>query len=409
MKLGSLAFRNIFRNFRRSLLSATAIAVASMSIVLLYSLLGGMEQDMKYNLQTYSTGAIRIRNLEFTKYERLNPMHLTVENPETLGQTLYKINGVSAISPRIGFPARIYKGDATFNAMGLGVNFETEGNFQDLGDAVVQTGRLPREGQNEALLGYKLAQEIGVTVGDKLTILSTTAVRGTNAITLTISGVAVFPFPALNEKTFYAPLDRVQYFLKMPNQVQEILIKTNEAASASQIAEIMRGWPGMSAELEIMDWKSIDSSYSMIEMASTVYGIMALFFFLLGSTVILNTTIMIIYERMKEIGTLGAMGMSGRQLVTLFFLESLYISIIASFLGVALGMIITVILQKTGIDLTASMEGVDIDISSVLYPQLSLKSTVLVFFYSVIVASITSLIPSRRVRRIEPVEALRSV
>jgi putative ABC transport system permease protein len=409
MKLGSLAFRNIFRNFGRSLLSATAIAVASMSIVLLYSLLGGMEQDMKYNLQTYSTGAIRIRNLEFTKYERLNPMHLTVENPETLVQTLYKINGVSAISLRIGFPARIYKGDATFNAMGLGVNFETEGNFQDLGDDVVQTGRLPIEGQNEALLGYKLAQEIGVTVGDKLTLLSTTAVRGTNAITLTISGVAVFPFPALNEKTFYAPLDRVQYFLKMPDQVQEILIKTNDAASASQIAEIMRGWPGMSAGLEIMDWKSIDSSYSMIEMASTVYGIMALFFFLLGSSVILNTTIMIIYERMKEIGTLGAMGMSGRQLVTLFFLESLYIAIIASFLGVVLGMIITVILQKTGIDLTSSMEGVDIDISSVLYPQLSLKSTVFVFFYSVIVASITSLIPSRRVRRIEPVEALRSV
>ncbi|MDC7233982.1 MAG: ABC transporter permease [Spirochaetales bacterium] len=409
MKLGSIAYRNIYRNLRRSILSATAIMVAAMSIVLLFSLLGGMKADITYNLQTYSTGGIRIRDRDFTKNERLNPMHLTIENVDILSRELLETPGVSVVSPRISFPARIYRGEENYNAMGVGLDFSTESAFQDLGPDVLQKGRLPESGKNEALLGYKLAEKAGVGIGDKITLLSSTASRGTNAITLEVTGLAVFPLSGMSDNTFYAPLDRVQHLLRMPDQVQEMLVKFDADVDERALTASLPSGLSDSENLEITYWQDIETSYSFIQMAETVYNIFALFFFFLASTVILNTTIMVIFERMKEIGTLSAMGMNGKDLVRLFFLESLYIGIIGSFFGVLLGILFTHLLSITGIDFGSAMEGVDFDIAPVLYPKLSLKSTVLVFFYSVVMTSVVSIFPSRKASRIEPVEALRAV
>jgi putative ABC transport system permease protein len=149
--------------------------------------------------------------------------------------------------------------------------------------------------------------------------------------------------------------------------------------------------------------------YGMIRYAQNIYDIFALIFFLLASTVIVNTTMMVIYERMREIGTVAAMGMTPREIVRLFFLEAFYIGAIASFIGVLIGVAITIPLARTGINVGAITEGVDMELSSIIYPQLNIRSTVFVFLYATVIASLASFIPSRKAAKIEPVEALRAV
>lgn len=433
MKLRSIAFRNIFRNRRRSLLSGTAIAVAAAGIVLLFSFLAGMMDDIRYNQQTYVSGAVRIRHGEYTANERLNPLHLTIREPEGVLDLIAEEPGVGAVSARIRFPSRIYRGEDSYNVEALGLDFSREGGFQDLSGRVLAEGRLPRMGEKEAALGLGLAQKIGLGVGDKVTLLSPTAGRGSNAMTFRVTGLLTFPLYGLDKGVLYAPLDRVQRFLRMPGQVQEILIKGDGTVRAEDLAAGLRkrlaagaadpvvpagaenraamppGAEPADQSLEILDWQQIPGSYIFIEMASTVYTIVALFFFVLASTVILNTTIMVIFERMKEIGTMGAMGMGGKTLVRLFFLEAFFIGVMGSGAGVLLGMVFTQILHTTGISFGSAMEGVDFDVSAVVYPRLSLRSTVLVFFYSLGVSSLVVLLPARKVSRIQPVEALRAV
>jgi putative ABC transport system permease protein len=116
---------------------------------------------------------------------------------------------------------------------------------------------------------------------------------------------------------------------------------------------------------------------------------------------------MIIYERMREIGTVSAMGMSGGQIVRLFFMEAFFTSVIASGVGVLLGMALVTAIGK--IDLTQTFEGLDFNFANIITLRLNLKSTLFTFVYSVAVASLISLIPSSRASRIDPVEALRSV
>jgi putative ABC transport system permease protein len=410
MKLSKIAWRNIGRNRRRSLLSIAAIAVAAMTISFLTSMIEGMQEDLSRNLINFYSGEVRVRNAEYEEYSQLNPLHLSIPRYESTAEEILGIEGVEAVSPRIGFPARIYEDEDSFHALGIGYDSDYEADYQDL-SLIVKEGRLPEKGENEAVLGFRLADRIGAEVGDKFTILSTTKSRGTNAITLTVVGLADFPVETLNESHFLAPLDRVRYFLRMDGGVTEILVKAEDrvdnALLADRIGERLEGegQPGLRA----VPWERIGTSYGMVQMMNISYNFMAIFFFLLGSTVIITTTMMIVYERTKEIGTVAALGMTGREIVWLFFLEALFLAIIGSGSGVAVGTGISAVLGRTGMDLGGAMEGIDLEISNILYPRVNVRAVLFTFAYSVGVASLVSFIPSRKAAKVEPVRALRVV
>ncbi len=408
-KLAKTALRNISRNKRRSILSGTAIGVSAMAIVFLFSIIGGMTEDMAFNLKTYYTGEVRIRNIDYDKYERYNPLHLTVDW-ESVKDLLVDIEDIDKFVPRISFPANLYIEGSNFGAMGVGANFSLEAGFQDL-DGSLKSGRLPEKGKNEMIMGAVLARDLKLNIGDKVTVMSTTAARGTNAITLKIVGLFSFPVGALNSKYFWLPLDRAQYFLRMNGGVQEVLIKVKEGVdpkkAAASISSVITNNTGKT--LDIRSWEELSTSYGLMKMADMIYNFIAMFFFLLGSTVIINTTMMVIFERMREIGTLGAMGMHGKELVRLFFFEGTFISMIGAAVGVATGIAITLYVGKVGLDFTDAISGMDFEVSSILYPKLSIGKTIFVYFYSVIIAAGATLIPSKKAAKIEPVEALRYV
>lgn len=407
MKLIHVAFRNIRRNKRRSVLSGIAIAVASMSIVFLFALVQGMRDDMSYNLATYYTGEVRIRNAQYEEYERYNPIHLTVDWT-TVDKTLQETADVTAYVPRITFGSAFYVNGGNHPAVGIGADFAREAEYQDL-DSILKEGRIPQAGENEMLIGAVLARDLKVSIGDKVTIISTTAARGSNAITLEIVGIAAFPVAALNAQFFWAPLDRVQYFLRMGNDVQEVLVTVDgdEREAAAMIKNRVESATG--TNLEVQAFNDISMMYSFIEIAQYIYYVVGVFFLVLGSTVIINTTMMVIYERMREIGTLSALGMHGNELTRLFFLEGGIISAMGAAAGVIVGTAITLYLGKVGVNFTDALSGIDMEISSILYPKFNIWTTIIVYFYSVVVSAAATLIPSRRASRIEPVEALRYV
>lgn len=403
------ALRNITRNKRRSLLSATAIAVATMSIVMLFALIEGMSNDMAYNLKNFYTGNIQIQHEEFEKYERFNPIHLTV-NWDEISPVLERIEGIEAAVPRVNFPVKLYIDGENYHAMGTGFDPEWERKYQEV-DRIVFSGRLPEAGKNEMIMGGLLAGNLGLSLGDRVTMLSTTASRGTNAITMELVGIASYPVTNMNSSTFWAPIDRVKYFLKMDGGVSNILIKSDEGVKEKQlIPEIEKALLEASGETyDIRSWDDLNLMYGFLKIAQYIYYVMGVIFFLLGSTVIINTTFMVIFERMREIGTLAALGMHGKELVRLFFLEGAFISTIGSFFGVVLGVVFTSVLGNVGIDFTDALSGMDFEISSVLYPEVNVWITIFVFFYSIAIASLASMIPSKKAARIEPVEALRYI
>ena len=220
------------------------------------------------------------------------------------------------------------------------------------------------------------------------------------------------PFPAWRPSWSRRPLDTVQRFLWLPDQVQEILIKIDpKIDSPKKLAARLGDTLESTVPLNVWDYKEVNGMASMMDLASRMYDIIAVIFFLLASTVIINTTIMVIFERMKEIGTLGAMGMTGKQLMRLFFFEALFISMAGAIVGILGGIALTGYLGKVGFSAMAdAMRGMDtvMGLGSTIYPVLNFKSTIGVFLYSLAVTGVATWWPSRRAAKITPVEGVKA-
>ena len=208
MKLTNLAFRNMRRNLRRTILSTTAIAIAALCFVFLFSLIAGMKDDVRNNLVNHYNGQVRIRHNEYDKYEQLNPLFLGVEDQTSVTAAIEDALPEAYVSPKISFPAAIYLEEENLPSLGQGVDFEREKVFQNLEDLVI-LGRLPEMGRNEVLLTPGLYNDTGVALGDTLTFFTQTRGRGANGFSLTVVGVAKFPVQSFNKMTFLAPLDRI--------------------------------------------------------------------------------------------------------------------------------------------------------------------------------------------------------
>jgi len=410
MRLAGLAFRNIQRNRRRSLLSGAAIGVAALAIVFMFALKEGMIEDIAGNVFKYVTGHLRIRHAEYDANEELNPLHLRIEDSSRLLAQLERRGEIAAAVPRIPFFTAFYRGERTVNGYGLGVDFRREAGVMDL-DRMLQAGGYPEAGARQAVLSVGLAEELGLGVGGKVTLLTKNMYLGMSGMTLQVTGLVRLPVAGFNNRLFLLPLDTAQSLLKMGDSVTEILILLQDRGALEPEAAALNHLlaAGGRQDLAATAWTRLGSWYSLIRYTDAAYNLMALFFLVLGTTVIINTTMMVVYERMREIGTVSALGMTQGQIVRLFFLEAFFIGAIASLSGTLLGIGITVPLSLHGLDISKLSEGMSLEVSNVLYPRLNWKSTLLVFLYAVTVASLASLFPSLRATRIEPVEALRRV
>jgi putative ABC transport system permease protein len=197
----------------------------------------------------------------------------------------------------------------------------------------------------------------------------------------------------------------------MEGKTQEVLLLTEDGYRERDVAQAVETAleEYLSLETETRAWKDLNMMYSFLSIAKFIYYVMGAIFFVLGSTVIINTTMMVIYERIREIGTLGALGMQGKELTRLFLLEGTFISIAGSTLGTLVGVLIVFILSKTGINFTEAMSGVDMEISSILFPRVNWFTALYVWIYAIIISSLSTLIPSRKASKIQIVEALRYV
>lgn len=408
MKLGTIALRNIFRNTRRSVLSILSISVAAMTITLLFSLLAGIYRDIERNAWNYDAGEIRIRNLSFDQYEHLNPIQHTVEGFRELTQELLQQPGVHAVSPRIRVPSAYFQDDRQVAAIGFGLDMQDEHDYQNL-NMLVQSGRLPNTDSNEIIIGTRLAQDLGVNIGDMITFMTQTRYRSNNAFSADIVGLAEFPVGYLNSRAYILPIESAERYMRMDGAASEILIKSTRGQSAALSNELNTFLDEIGRdEISARPWTEISPSYAYLQMAQAAYGSMALLFFLLASTVVISTTMMVIHERTREIGTLSALGMSGHELTRLFFTEAAILGFAGSVIGVLLGIGITIPLSIYGIDFGEYLDSMDMDISSTLYPVLNLVSTFGVFIYSFVVSMLATYPSSRRAAKLRPVEALRA-
>lgn len=405
MKLSRMALLNIRRNKRRSFLSALALLVVSAALVFAFSLIEGMKAEMARNVKEWSWGEVKIQHEEFEKNRLLNPLHLNIPDSDEVLSRVEAFPETEAAAPRVVFSVMIQKGERRWQAQGWGVDFDREARYSRL-PSYLRSGTLPASGARETAIGYALAEKLGVGVGDKFTFMTMTRNRSVYGATLTVVGIMDFPVAALNSLAFVLPIGKARSFLQLDGAALEIVAKlkkgSDPAASAASWNAALSG-----EKLSATAWTEASAVYYVMSFMAAVFNVVGAMFVLLGSTVVVNTTMMVVFERRTEIGTLAAMGMRGGELVRLFFLEALILAALGAAAGTALGCGLSSLLGRTGIDLTAFMGGVDVEFPTLLYPVLNYRAVLGSLAMTMLLSGLASLLPSWSAARIQPVDALR--
>lgn len=407
------AWRNIWRNWRRTALTSSAIAFAVISILFAQSYMTGIFENFGINLIKTETGHVRIASREFLRMERILPKDQLVYDSQNVEESLSALPGIVSMTERIKFHLILSHGEKNEPCIGVGINPEQEINYLDLRQSLLQ-GNYLRSSSPEMIIGHKLAEKIGASVGDELLAVTTDINYSTYALTFTVAGIFRTGFSYLDKSFFYIPLAKAQELLDCQGSVHEILLLVkdpNQAPkTASEIQNLLKE-KGLNTALAVVPWQDHFMIKIYMPFASNFFASILMVIMLISALVILNTMLMAVLERTHEIGVIKSMGMRNKEIVFLILAESLFIGLIGTGIGGIIGSALSIYTQSTGLDFSQALDAVDIPIpymTSVLYPKFSLKILLTSASFALVTTIIATLYPARKAAKIEPAEALRS-
>ena len=416
--LWNLARKNLSRSKLRTSVSIIAIAIAIIAVVFARGLIGGMIESTFLNHIYYKAGHIRVVDEEYKLKERLLSLNYPVdgfngESITTMNEKLKEVEGVEQIVPRLKFAAVVSQEDELVRMMGWGVDPAEEIKFTNI-DKSITEGRMVEPGNREMVMGAGLLKKLKRGVGDKVTILYTTPFGSFKGSTFEIVGKIQSSLPMINDNIFYLPLDQAQRILEMPDQVTELLIITPDYHKAASILPALNELFTREDKIGkyfLQLWNRDYELIGLFDIARNMYNFIYIFIIIMACFVLVNTLIMIINERTREIGMMTALGLKSKEILYLFTIEGAIIGILGSAIGAVLGGILTRVISVIGIDYSAAMEGMSADLmfESIFYPTFSLENIIFCFILGVVIVTIACIIPARKAAKLEPTEALRQI
>lgn len=404
-----MAWRNVWRNRRRTVLTIAAIAFASMLLVFMLSFQFGSYEVMINTAVKIHTGHLQV---QAEGYNEKKEVRLVVPDPAAVGSLLNKTRGVEAFSYRATTFALLSSKTRTYGAVVVGIDPEREARVSTI-TRILRKGRyLSADDTNQALVGELLAQNLRVRPGDELTILGQGRDGSIAATAVTVTGIYRSGQDEFDRSAIQVPLSFFQTVFTMGGAVHEVVAI---CTSLGTVAETKRALAEKLSTLDrthslvVLDWKELMPGLYQgisIDLVSGIILYLLLIFVVAFS--ILNTFLMAIFERTREFGVMMAIGTTPRRLSKLLLFESTIITLFGIAIGITLGGLITWYFQVHGIDLGKSLSEImaPFGVSGRLYPQLSLLSISVGPCAVLIITIITALYPTLRVKRFRPVEAL---
>jgi len=403
-----MAWRNVWRNPRRTLLTVSAIIFACMILVFMLSLqFGSYETMINTSVKIYA-GHLQVQAEEY--HEKMK-MRMVVTDPDSVSRILDSVKGVEAYTARAKAFSLVSSDRRTSGVLVIGIDPEREANVSTI-KRLIRDGRyLSSKDTNKAIVGKLLAKNLQVVPGDELTLLGQGRDGSIAATVLEIKGIFGSGIDEFDRSALQIPLKYFQEVFAMGNAVHEVVVIGESLNKISDIkSAVQMNLDGLSSKyrLKIMDWMELMPGLLQGIQIDLVGGIIFyVILILVVSFSILNTFLMAIFERTREFGMLMAIGTTPKRLTKLLLMESMCLTIIGVAMGIILGSIITFYFQVYGIDPAGASEVLkQYGISGRLHPRLTFISVtsgpLIVMFF----AFCAALYPALKVRSLKPVEAM---
>ena len=412
MLIFKLAFRNILRNSRRSLLTLLSMGGGFFLLCLTLSTSEGSYSNIINIFTQDHTGHVQIHQEDYLERPSL---YKTISNTDALMAQLEGNVDVISVAPRIYGPSLAYGKKKTFPAQVVGIDALREANTTRLKSKIKQgqylTNQMTEDGYFQAMLGYSLANNLGLTIGDELVLISQ-GIDGSIANDIFIVTAIVGDANSFEKMNVYINLTAMQQFLSMGtgenSQVHEIVITLKHQSLARSFAKQMQQ-KLLNASLKVEPWQVVESSFynSMQADKKGGYVSMGIIIFIV-SIGVLNTILMGTLERTREFGVLKAIGTRPASIFSLIIIESFMLALISCLLGLLLSLPLCFWLASSGIPMPEpiDMGGIVFD---TLLGEVSWYVILLPSFVVIASTLLVSFIPAIRAANILPIKALQAV
>ena len=326
--LVKLAWRNIWRNKRRTFITMGSVFFAVILATLMMSIKQGVYSRMIDSMVGSYTGYIQIHSKGYWEEK-------TLDNSMVFNDTLKSMlkNELDIIGhvERIESFALAASDSVTKGAMVVGVNPEKEKEINNLHERVSK-GEYLTSNDQAILVGNGLAEYLKINIGDTLILIGSGYHGASAAGKYSIKGIIKFGSPELSKQLIFLPMKEAQYMYSLENRFTSVILQIKEAKKASHIAKNLKS--KVDNRYEVMDWyELVPDMQQMIESDKVEgYVFMFILYMVIGFG-IFGTLLMMIAERMHEFGVLVAIGMKRVKLAIMVWLEIFIISIIGAFIG----------------------------------------------------------------------------
>jgi putative ABC transport system permease protein len=409
--LFKIAFRNIGRNKRRTAFCLIAVAIAVFFLPVYSSLIDGMLKSINDVVQIFESGQVNVVTKQYEAEKEYMPVQYPVANGRNwreVAAEIKSIPGVRTVLPRISTMATLQDGSIKHATLwGLDIEAEREAhhlNLTERSDGLVR-GRWPLDA-NECAVGIVFENKTGMTIGDRVQLKTISAQFSDKMWSPVITGIFNFDYIKLDERYIVVDHERLQRLLVLDEGTQSLFVYADKENFSPMITARVQNLLG--DDHTVSDWQE-NYWVAMMKMVTPTYTIIFLIFFIVASFLIVNTVVMIVNERIKEIGMMGSLGMTRVEIVSVFFFESVILAVIGAIIGVFLGGGTVAIMQNFPFRMV-EMYGdqfSEMPLSNTIFFVFDIGRLLQAFLMGVIVASVFTLFPSLRSARVEPVEALR--
>ncbi|HEY1425144.1 MAG TPA: FtsX-like permease family protein [Caulobacteraceae bacterium] len=342
----ALAWRNLWRRPQRTVLSLISIGLVSGLLVFVLSFQDGVYGQMKETTLRIFDGYAQFQPVGYANDPRLE---LTISDPARLAQQAVLVQGVTAAAPRVNGFAILANGGRSYAAAVIGVDPASEAKISTIADRISAGRYLMPADTDGAVLGDILAKNLGVGVGDKVTLLGQARDGSVAADVLRVTGIYHSGIADLDRTILEMPFARAQATFGMEGEANTVALAGPSLggvdAALPKLAEVARA-----QGLALRDWQAMEPA--MRDTIDLKYATSMVFYVslvLVVAFIILNTLLMSVLERTREFGMLLALGMRSRQVGTMVWIELLILAIGGCVVGVAIGAVVTAYFQHTGI------------------------------------------------------------
>jgi len=413
-----IAFRNIFRQRKRTLITFLSIAVGLGLMIAGFSLYNGIDSQALNTIIDTQTAHLKIFAQGYGQKSDTFPLDITISESQKIEKVLSRTKNIVSFERRIVFLAALIEGTNEIPCTGIGIDTEAVPGAFDL-RSYMPKDDLPKHKDQALLIGSDLAEDIGLKKGDVLSVrmISSTEDFSWNVLDLEVKGLLRTGNPQIDRTAIYVPLSVAQESLGLGESVTEIAVRLKNKKQALKVKEaLMKELNDPDQIYEVKSYQDLASDFLKFrKMRSRYRSVVPVIMLIIATLGITNTMLMAVFERTREIGILAAMGMRKKELMTLFILEGTFIGFFGSAAACVLGGLSGLYLEVKGVNISFIGEGMSefassiYPIKDIFYGDVTLSSLIFVLIFGTIIAAMASVYPAYKAARLHPTEALRYV